>query len=171
VTWDERVYELYGIPVETTVVFETFVNSLYPDDRQATLTLVQEAVAGKAEYDTEFRVIHPDGSIHFLRCYGVVVRDDQGNPLRVIGVNFEITEQKQAEQTIRQQAEKETLLRQIAQHIRQTLNPKPFLIRLVTKSVNLSTAIAWESFGFIPTLALMMENLSLNPLKTVFLPC
>jgi PAS domain S-box-containing protein len=122
VTWDERVYELYGIPVETTVVFETFVNSLYPDDRQATLTLVQEAVAGKAEYDTEFRVIHPDGSIHFLKCYGAVMRDDQGNPLRVIGVNFEITEQKQAEQTIRQQAEKETLLRQITQRIRESLN-------------------------------------------------
>jgi len=122
VTWDEQMYKLYGIPGETTVVFETFVNSLYPDDRQATLTLVQEAVVGKAEYDTEFRVIHPDGSIHFLKCYGVVVRDDQGNPLRIIGVNFEITEQKRAEQTIRQQIEKETLLRQITQHMRETLD-------------------------------------------------
>jgi PAS domain S-box-containing protein len=122
VTWDERMYELYGIPVGTTVVFETFVNSLYPDDRQVTLTLVQEAVAGKAEYDMEFRVIHPDGSIHFLKCYGVVVRDDQGNPLRIIGVNFEITAQKQSEQTIRQQIEKETLLRQITQHIRDSLD-------------------------------------------------
>ena len=122
IIWDERMYELYGIPLGTTVVFETFVNSLYPDDRQATLTLVQEAVAGKSEYDTEFRVTHPDGSIHFLRCHGVVVRDDQGNPLRIIGVNFEITEQKRAEQTIRQQIEKETLLRQITQHRRETLD-------------------------------------------------
>jgi signal transduction histidine kinase len=116
------MYELYGIPVGTTVVFETFVNSLYPDDRQVTLTLVQEAVAGKAEYDMEFRVIHPDGSIHFLKCHGAVMRDDQGNPLRIIGVNFEITQQKQTEQIIRQQIEKETLLRQITQHIRETLD-------------------------------------------------
>ncbi|MFM7438942.1 MAG: ATP-binding protein, partial [Snowella sp.] len=69
-----------------------------------------------------FRVIHPDGSIHFLKCYGVVMRDDQGNPLRIIGVNFEITEQKRAEQTIRQQIQKETLLRQITQHMRETLD-------------------------------------------------
>ena len=120
--WDERMYELYDIPLETTILFETWANSLHPDDQAATLTLLQETIAGKTEYDTDFRVIHPDGSIHFLKGYGVLVRDERGNPLTINGVNFDITEQKGAEQTIRQQIEKETLLRQITQHIRETLD-------------------------------------------------
>ena len=120
--WDERMYELYDIPLETTILFETWANSLHPDDQAATLTLLQETIAGKTEYDTDFRVIHPDGSIHFLKGYGVLVRDERGNPLTINGVNFDITEQKEAEQTIRQQIEKETLLRQITQHIRETLD-------------------------------------------------
>jgi len=121
-TWDKRLYELYGIPLGTTVQFETWTNSLHPDDRQPMATLTQQVIAGEAEFNTEFRVIHPDRSIHFLKSYGLVMRDDHGNPLSIIGVNFDITEQKQAEQIVRQQIEKETLLRQITQHIRETLD-------------------------------------------------
>jgi PAS domain S-box-containing protein len=121
-TWDERMYELYGIPLGTTVQFETWTNSLHPDDRQPMATLTQQVLVGEAEYNTEFRVIHPDGSIHFLKSYGLVMRDERGNPLSLIGVNFDITEQKQAERTIHQQIEKESLLRQITQHIRETLD-------------------------------------------------
>ncbi|PZV26087.1 MAG: hypothetical protein DCF12_11315 [Snowella sp.] len=121
-TWDERMYELYDIPLGTTVQFETWTNSLHPDDRQPMATLTQQVLVGEAEYNTEFRVIHPDGSIHFLKSYGLVMRDERGNPLSLIGVNFDITEQKQAERTIHQQIEKETLLRQITQHIRETLD-------------------------------------------------
>jgi len=121
-TWDERMYELYDIPLGTTILFETWINRLHSDDQQRTLTFSQQVLVGEIEYETEFRVIHSDGSIHFLKSYGVVVRDDQDNAQGIIGVNFDITKQKQAEQTIRQQAEKETLLRQITQHIRQTLN-------------------------------------------------
>ena len=121
-TWDERIYELYDIPLGTTILFETWLNSLHPDDQQTVLILAQQILVGEAEYETEFRVIHSDNSIHFLKSYGVVMRDDQGNAQGIIGVNFDITKQKQAEQTIRQQAEKETLLRQITQHIRKTLD-------------------------------------------------
>ncbi|MEB3121824.1 MAG: response regulator [Snowella sp.] len=121
-TWDERMYELYDIPKGTTVQFETWTNTLHPDDRQLMATLTEQVVAGEAEFNTEFRVIHPDHSIHFLKSYGLVMRDERGNPLSIIGVNFDITEQKQAEQTIHQQIEKETLLRQITQHIRETLD-------------------------------------------------
>ena len=121
-TWDERTYKLYDIPLGTTIFFETWANTLHPDDLEPTLNLLQHSIAGETEYETEFRVIHSDGSIHVLKGYGLVIRDEQNNPLSIIGVNFDITQQKQAEQTIRQQAEKETLLRQITQRIRESLN-------------------------------------------------
>jgi len=99
IVWDERMYELYGVTKQSDsrVVYDIWANRLHPDDRTYTETLLQQAVLGEAEYDTEFRVIHPDGSIHFIKAYGVVVRDAQGNPQSMIGVNFDISRRKQAE--------------------------------------------------------------------------
>ncbi|ABA24298.1 multi-sensor hybrid histidine kinase [Trichormus variabilis ATCC 29413] len=122
--WDERMYELYGVTktTDSRLVYDTWANGLHPDDRTNTEILVQQAVLGQAEYDTEFRVIHPDGSIHFIKAYGVVVRDAEGNPQKMIGVHFDISDRKKAEEIIRQQAEREKLLREITQRIRQSLD-------------------------------------------------
>ncbi|MEH2379953.1 MAG: GAF domain-containing protein [Nostoc sp.] len=131
ILWDERMYELYGFtkPSDSDVVYDIWANRLHPDDRTPAEALIQQAVLGQAEYDTEFRVVHPDGSIHFIKAYGVVVRDAQGNPQSMIGVNFNLSDvydelrlRKQAEKTIRQQVEREQLLREITQKIRQSLD-------------------------------------------------
>ncbi|WP_334311690.1 PAS domain S-box protein [Kamptonema animale] len=99
ILWDERMYELYGVTKssDSPVVYEIWANGLHPDDRLFNETLIQQAVLGEAEFDTEFRVVHPDGSIHFIKAYGVVARDAQGNPQSMIGVNFDISDRKQAE--------------------------------------------------------------------------
>ncbi|MBD1885533.1 PAS domain S-box protein [Microcoleus vaginatus] len=99
VFWDERMYELYGVTKQSDshLPYDIWANRLHPEDRTATETLLQQAVLGQAEYDTEFRVLHPDGSLHFINAYGVVVRDAQGNPQSMIGVNFDISRRKQAE--------------------------------------------------------------------------
>jgi len=114
IMWDDRMYELYGITGQSellkkdeyelnrNVVYDVWSNGLHPDDRVETETLLQQAVLGNAEYDTEFRVIHPDRSIHFIKAYGVVVRDDQGNPQRMIGVNFDISDRKRSELQLQQ---------------------------------------------------------------------
>ena len=101
-TWDERIYELYAVPLGTTVLFETWASRVHPDDLQPAQTLLQQAIAGETEFDMEFRAIHPDRSIHFLKSYGVVIRDLQGNAQRMIGVNFDITDRKQAEVHLQQ---------------------------------------------------------------------
>ena len=97
--WDDRMYELYGYSQETYshLPYEIWINAIHPDDRNATETLLQEAVLGHTEYDSEFRVIHPDHSIHFIKAYGKVKRDPQGNAQSMIGVNFDISDRKQAE--------------------------------------------------------------------------
>ncbi|MEG3929010.1 MULTISPECIES: PAS domain S-box protein [unclassified Microcoleus] len=97
--WDERMYELYGVTKssDSRLVYDIWVNGLHPDDRNSNDTLIRQAVLGQAEFDTEFRVLHPDGSIHFIKAYGVVARDAQGNPQSMIGVNFDISDRKQAE--------------------------------------------------------------------------
>lgn len=122
-TWDKRMFELYGHPPTTErVPYTIWSEGVYEPDRAATETLLHQTVAGKTEFSTEFRVLHPNGAIAFIKAYGLVIRDQAGQPQKMIGVNFDITQQKTAELALRHQAEKETLLRQISQRIRQTLD-------------------------------------------------
>ncbi|BAY23114.1 multi-sensor hybrid histidine kinase [Calothrix sp. NIES-2100] len=99
ILWDERMYELYGMTKtsDSHLSYEIWKNVLHPDDRTPTETLLQQTLLGQAEYDTEFRLVHPDGSIRFIKAYGVVVRDAQGNAESMIGVHFDISDKKRAE--------------------------------------------------------------------------
>ena len=103
ISWDERAYELHGIPLGTDVTSDTWASSVHPDDLQSTQALVNRAIAGEAEFDTEYRVIHPDRNIHFIKGYGVIERDIDGNPLRMTGINFDISASKLAEKALKQQ--------------------------------------------------------------------
>lgn len=99
-TWDERMYELYGItPEQFTSVYDAWINRVHLDDRPRAETAIQQAVAGEQDYDLEFRVVHLDGTIRFIKACALVQRTSQGEPQRLIGINFDITERKQAELT------------------------------------------------------------------------
>ena len=103
ILWDERMYELYGVTKQAdSVNYDIWAKGVHPDDRTYAETLLQQAILRQAEYDIEFRVVHPDRSIHFIRAYGILVCDAQGNPNRMIGVNFDISDRKQVELALQQ---------------------------------------------------------------------
>jgi signal transduction histidine kinase len=77
--------------------YEVWANAVHPDDLHTTETILQQAILGQLEFDYEFRVIHPDQSIHFIKAYGKVKRDSQGNAESMIGVNFDVSDRKQSE--------------------------------------------------------------------------
>ncbi len=101
--WDQRMYELYGLsgPSPDLPNCEILNRLIHPEDCRAAQSLLAQAIAGKAEYDTEFRVIRPDGEIRFIKAYGTVIRNEKGRARRVIGINFDITEQKKAQEILR----------------------------------------------------------------------
>ena len=68
--WDERMYELYGIPKQAdgSIDYDDWANRLHPEDRDSIESLLQQAISGEVEYDTEFRVVHPDGTLHFIKA-------------------------------------------------------------------------------------------------------
>jgi len=111
--WDDRMYELYDLPknAEVPLTIGSWAKILHPEDLRASQKLLQKAFLGEAEYNIEFRVIHSDRSIHFIKAYGVVIRDSQGNPTKMIGINFDITERKRAEELLK---ERERFIQQIA---------------------------------------------------------
>ncbi len=100
--WDDRMYELYGIPPsDRKATYQTWCRGLHPDDLQEAETAIQKALEGEKEFDIEFRVLRPDGAIRTLKASGLVQRDEQGTPQRMIGINFDITQRKQVETDLR----------------------------------------------------------------------
>ena len=98
VLWDDQMYALYGITKDKFGgVYESWQEGLHPDDRARCNAEIQAAIRGEKDFNTEFRVIWPDGSVHNIKALAVVQRDGSGKPLSMIGTNWDITSLKQAE--------------------------------------------------------------------------
>jgi PAS domain S-box-containing protein len=116
-TWDDRMFALYGITREQFGgAYEAWQAGLHPEDKQRGDDEIQMALRGEKEFDTEFRVLWPDGSIHNIRAFAIVQRDAGGKPLRMIGTNWDITKRKRAEDALYQANKKLTLLSSITRH-------------------------------------------------------
>ncbi|MDB9460602.1 PAS domain-containing protein, partial [Dolichospermum circinale CS-545/17] len=121
--WDKKMYELYGVkPSEYKDGMEILQTVLHPEDAVRVNEILQHKLKDGEEFEMDFRIVLPDGKIRVLQSYGIIKRDSQGKAERVIGVNKDITEWKQTEQKIKQQAEREYLLWETTQRIRQSLD-------------------------------------------------
>ncbi|MEI6654647.1 MAG: ATP-binding protein [Verrucomicrobiota bacterium] len=99
--WDEQMFCLYGITREQfSSAYEAWTAGVHPEDRVLGDAEIQMALRGEKEFNTEFRVLWQDGSIHNIRAIAKVQRDASGTPLRMVGTNWDITQQKQAESEI-----------------------------------------------------------------------
>ena len=90
--WDDRMYELYGVHrKDFKPNYTGWQDTLLPEDVTRSDESMRQAVTGSAPYDTEFRVKLPEDGFRYLKAYGQVVKDAAGQPLRMLGVNFDIT--------------------------------------------------------------------------------
>jgi signal transduction histidine kinase/DNA-binding NarL/FixJ family response regulator len=93
--WDKEMYTLYGIkPANNTFIFNNWLSCLHPDDQHKGAENIQLAISGEKEFNTEFRIVWGDGSIHYIKARGVVEWDDDKNPVRMLGANWDITNLK-----------------------------------------------------------------------------
>ncbi len=100
--WDQNMYHLYGInEAQFNGVVETWEASVHPEDKERCLQEVEQAIAGIQDFDAEFRIIWPSGEIRYIKAESTVRRDPEGNPLRMIGANWDITEEKKAQKKLK----------------------------------------------------------------------
>ncbi|MBL8398942.1 MAG: response regulator [Candidatus Accumulibacter sp.] len=100
--WDDRMLDLYGITQDTfSKDVSTWKNSLHPDDLERALGECEAALRGDRDFNTEFRVLRPDGAIKWIKANALVVRDAAGNALRMTGLNQDITASKRTEAELR----------------------------------------------------------------------
>ncbi|MBD0335715.1 MAG: PAS domain-containing protein [Cyanobacteria bacterium Co-bin13] len=102
--WSPQLEALYGLqPGEFEGTYENWQQWVHPEDRAQAEADVQRALA-TGEFFTDWRVIWKDGSLHWLHARAKVFYDDEGQPLRMVGVNFDVTDLKRSEAE-REQAE------------------------------------------------------------------
>ena len=102
-SWDDQMYSLYGITDnQFGGVYEAWRAGVHPDDVVRGDEEIQMALRGEKDFDTVFRVVWPDETIHNIRALAIVQRDSFGQAIRMIGTNWDITAQKQSEQAIRE---------------------------------------------------------------------
>jgi PAS domain S-box-containing protein len=112
--WDDRMFDLYGVQRENFGgSYEAWMSALHPDDRARCETAIQQAWRKEKPYDIEFRIRWPNGTVHTIKADGQVLWDKDGTPLRMTGVNYDITAHKQAEAELQEQ---EMRLRAIVDH-------------------------------------------------------
>jgi PAS domain S-box-containing protein len=100
-TWSDNYWGIYGLsPDSCTPGYEAWIELVHPEDREEVDARIKAALQGEAPYSSEFRILWPDGSVRWLVGKASVFRDDSGNPIRMIGVDYDVTERKEAQQTL-----------------------------------------------------------------------
>ncbi|MFZ4441482.1 MAG: MASE3 domain-containing protein, partial [Syntrophales bacterium] len=94
-TWDETMCRFYGItPDKFGGNHEAWVERIHPEDLPQVLEAVQRALRDEGKFKPEFRIVWPDGSIHWIKADARIERDSEGRALRVTGASLDITADK-----------------------------------------------------------------------------
>lgn len=128
ITWSPETEHLFGLADGTfDGKYETFDARLHPHDREGLNQAIQQALQTKSVEQHEFRVIWPDGSIHWVEGRGQGFDDETGKAVRIAGTIVNIDDRKQSEILLHQQFEQQRLLMEMTQRIRQSLNLEDIL--------------------------------------------
>ncbi|MBC3788510.1 PAS domain S-box protein [Spirosoma utsteinense] len=112
--WDDRMWEMYGMrPGRPDWRFENFIKMIHPDDLPGFMKRYQEHL-GSEVLSNVCRIIQPSGAIRYIEANGLITRDEQGHPNRAIGVAWDVTERKLAEESLR---ESEQRFREITENV------------------------------------------------------
>src|SRR5712672_4461870 len=102
--WAYRSPGMYGLfgfdPEQDEVPLQAFRDRIHPDDRRPNVEAAARAIREKADFEVDFRIILPDGSIKHIHSVGHPVVGSDGNVIELIGTHIDVTEQHLAKEAL-----------------------------------------------------------------------
>jgi PAS domain S-box-containing protein len=98
----DKFRQLFALRKKGVLTYETLLRHVHPEDREAAQQATRLAIARKAPYRAEYRLLLPDQTQRWIAASGRVDFDSSGNPLRVLGICMDTSEQRRAEQAARE---------------------------------------------------------------------
>lgn len=140
--WNDKMYALYEHPVSLRAAglyYSHWNSRLHPEDLEHVTTQLSEAIAGKGKFDPVFRLNLPSGSTRFIQAGAYVERDYKGQAIKVIGINRDITSERELESGLRKakiqadeaSAAKSMFLANMSHEIRTPMNAVLGMLQLV----------------------------------------
>ena len=123
--WDAGQHRIFGVePGKFELTFPNIRPLIHPEDLQRIEGLIAEGIADKPTFQTEARIIRPNGELRWCICAAAMTRSEEGRVIRVSGVTVDITDRKEAE-------ERQTLLaREVDHRARNALAVVQSIVRL-----------------------------------------
>jgi PAS domain S-box-containing protein len=107
VEWDGNLDGLFGLePGRTNQSLDVFIAAIHADDRPAVIALIEKCAREGCDFDMEFRVVWPDGSLHWIHAKARAFCDEGGAPAYMTGACAEITSRKEAAESLRENEER-----------------------------------------------------------------
>ncbi|WP_374571837.1 PAS domain-containing protein [Phenylobacterium sp.] len=100
--WSSGLYRIYGLEPGPPPSLREVLQRIHPDDRDMMRRLTIESLTTGRMDPAEFRVVRPDGDVRWVMSRAEMIRNAQGEVVRAVGVNIDITEQRRANQKLRE---------------------------------------------------------------------
>ena len=105
---------LLGWPASGKITLEHFISRLHPGDRDRIRQAIDDAIHKGQDFDSEYRLVLPDGIVRWMATRGSVRLDAHGKPAQLLGISIDITARKQAELEARQRRDELSHLSRVA---------------------------------------------------------
>ncbi len=125
--WSDAIYGIFGYKLgEVTPSYEFFYSRVHPEDREKVRAGEERCIATGENHDEEYRILWPDGSVRWVRETGNLVKDSEGELLKMVGVVRDITQDKALHNKLEQMAHQDPLTGlpnrlQLEQHLAQAI--------------------------------------------------
>ena len=156
IDWFGNVDDLLGYPSGAFPrTLDGWVSALHPEDKESVLAAIERQLQGAVPYDVEYRIKGKDDLLYWWSARGTVIMDERGEKIKWLGAVTDITERKQAEETLRII---EAKFRTLVENIPQKIFMKDRKVRWI--SINEKLA---HDFGFRPEDVVGKMNADLFP--------
>src|SRR5215472_3394497 len=151
----EEWYRVYGFDPKVGIpTWEERLQRVHPEDRAKWQAAIYRAIDEKSDYDLEFRILPPDTAVRYIHSVGHPVLGSSGELVQFVGVSMDVTESKQAEQTLRllvvgtAAATGSDFFHSLVQHMAQALGARYAFVTTCDDQKHARTLAFWNGDGF-----------------------